>query len=217
MTLNEKLFTLPPLRQALPIFVVLVAAGLCGNYFNYELFFSIQFIFGSIFAMLVLQILGLGPGTLAALLISSVTYLLWNHPYAMVIMTGEAFFVGILVGRRDVRIVVADALYWLCIGMPLVYLFYHGVMGLTISNATITMVKQAVNGIANTLAARLIFMALYSRLHNERFSLREFDHTRTGTLGLQLVEALAGQLGDTLEFFSGEGTGVVITFSRKEQ
>jgi PAS domain S-box-containing protein len=172
-TANTKSFAVPPLRQALPIFVALVIAGLSGNYFKYELFFNIQFIFGSVFAMLALQILGLRLGILAAFIISSVTYQLWNHPYAIVIMTGEVVFVGLLVRRKNVRIVVADALYWICVGMPLVYLFYHGVMHLLVSTTTITMVKQSVNGIANTLAARLIFMSLYSHLNKKQFSLQE--------------------------------------------
>ena len=125
MTTLHKGSTVPPLKQALPILAALVAAGLVGNSFPYELFFNIQFIFGSVFAMLALQVLGLRLGTLAALLISSSTYPLWNHPYAIVISTGEVMAVGLLVQRREVRIVVADTLYWLMIGMPLVYRIYE--------------------------------------------------------------------------------------------
>ena len=44
---------------------LLIIAGFIGNYFGYEIFFSIQFIFGSIFAMLALQFFGLKRGILA--------------------------------------------------------------------------------------------------------------------------------------------------------
>ncbi len=195
MTTLQKGSNVPQMKQAVPIFVVLVAAGLAGNYYcTYELFFNIQFIIGSVFAMLVLQLLGLRLGALAALLISSITYQLWNHPYAIIIMTGEVVVVGLLVQRRAIRMVVADALYWVMIGMPLVYLFFHRVMDLPSSIASITMVKQAVNGIANTLAARLIFMALSWRLQKTRFSLQEvvFNLLAVSTLATALF-LLAGQ------------------------
>jgi len=59
--------------------------------------------------------------------------------------------------------VLADALYWLAIGMPLVYLSYHLAMNLSASNTYIIMTKQTVNGIANALVARLIFAGLALR------------------------------------------------------
>lgn len=146
-------------RYAIPLFFTLVAAGLAGNYYNYPIFLNIDFIFGSIFAMLALQLLGLGRGIAAALLISAYTYILWNHPYAIVIMTAEVAVVGWFITRRKIGLVLADTIYWLLIGMPLVYLFYHLVMHVPADSVMITMIKQAINGISNALAARLIFTA----------------------------------------------------------
>jgi len=54
--------TANPSRFAIPLFLSLLAAGLAGNYFNFEIFLNINFLFGSIFAMLVLQFFGLGRG-----------------------------------------------------------------------------------------------------------------------------------------------------------
>ena len=164
--------TLPRKYSAL-IFLALVAAGLAGNYFKYELFFNIEFIFGSIFALLALQILGLGPGILAAALISSMTYLSWNHPYAIVIMTFEIITIGWLTRRKGLGMALSCAIYWLCLGMPLAYLFYHGVMHLPVNNTLITMVKQALNGISNALVAGMIFMTLSILSRRRRFAFRE--------------------------------------------
>lgn len=69
-----------PRKYAIPAFFVLVAAGLAGNAYPYEVFFNIQFVCGGIFAMLALQLLGLGPGVLAAVIVSTATWPLWNHP-----------------------------------------------------------------------------------------------------------------------------------------
>lgn len=166
-------FRLQGVKQTLPLFVALTAAGLAANYFSYELFFNIHFVFGSIFAIFALQMLGLRYGVLAAALISSMTWQLWNHPYAIIIMTCEVLFAGLLTRRKNIGIVEADAVYWVFIGMPLVYFFYAVVMHLPVSNVTITMVKQTVNGIANALAARLIFMAVSYRFRKTSYSLHE--------------------------------------------
>ena len=152
-------------KKHYPLLLAFIAAGLAGNYFNFTIFLNIDFIFGSIFAMLALQFLGLGRGIAAAAFIAGYTYFLWNHPYAIIIMTAEVAVVGWLMERRKIGMVLADTLYWLVIGMPLVYLFYHVVMQVPLSSTNITMIKQALNGIANALFARLLFtfFALRSR------------------------------------------------------
>jgi PAS domain S-box-containing protein len=146
-----------PGKYRIPLLLALIAAGLAGNYFRFPIFLNIDFLFGSIFAMLVLQLYGLGRGILAAAIIAGSTYFIWNHPYAIIIMTAEVAVVGWLNDRRKMGMVLADTLYWLIIGMPLVYLFYNVVRQVPFGNTYIAMTKQAVNGIANVLAARLIF------------------------------------------------------------
>jgi len=152
-------------KYRIPILLALVVAGLAGNYCNFQIFLNIDFLFGSIFALLALQLFGLGRGILAAAIIAGYTYFLWNHPYAIIVMTAEVATVGWLMGRSKIGMVLADTLYWLLIGMPLVYLFYHVVMHISSSGTYIVMIKEMVNGIANALVARLIFtcFALRSR------------------------------------------------------
>lgn len=160
-------------KVMIPLFLGLVAAGLAGNYFHYEMLFSIQFIFGSIFALLALQFLGLRGGITAALLISSSTYPLWNHPYAIVILTAEVAVVGLLHRHHNLPLIIADTLFWIVLGIPLVLFFYYGVMHLPLYNASITLIKQALNGIFNALVARLIYMALAHRIAKKGFALQE--------------------------------------------
>ncbi|CAH2031451.1 PAS domain S-box protein [Trichlorobacter ammonificans] len=163
-------------RLALLTFFGLVCAGLLGNYFKLTLFLNVDFLFGSIFALLALQRLGHGPGIAAALLISSYTYALWNHPFAIIILTAEVAVVGWLVFRRRLGMVVADTLYWLVVGMPLVYLLYHLVMGTTLENTMVIMVKQAMNGIVNALIARILFSLCRYCSRDIEFSFREITH-----------------------------------------
>lgn len=160
-------------KYSVPLFLTLIAAGLAGNYFNFPIFLNIDFLFGSIFALLALQFFGLVPGIMAAAIISCYTYSLWNHPYAIIIMTAEAIIVGNLINRRTIGLVLADTLYWLLLGMPLVYFFYHTVMQVPYSTASIITVKQALNGIFNALAARLIFTVYALRSRSSLTSYRE--------------------------------------------
>ena len=162
-----------PTRYGIPLFLALIAAGLAGNYFKFPLFLNIDFLFGSIFAMLALQFFGLGRGVPAAALIASYTYVLWNHPYATIFMTAEVAVVGWLMGHRRMGMVLADTIYWLIVGMPLGYIVYHLVMQVPLSNTEITLTKQAVNGIANTLVARLVFTGYALRSRSSLISYRE--------------------------------------------
>ena len=44
------------------------------------------------------------------------TYILWNHPYAIIIMIAEVAVVGWLMGHRKIGMVLADTLYWMPLG-----------------------------------------------------------------------------------------------------
>ena len=160
-------------RYRIPIFLALIAAGLAGNHFNFPIFLNIDFLFGSIFALLVLQFFGLSRGIFAGAIIAGYTYLLWNQPYSMIIMTAEVAVVGWLMGRRKMGMVRADALFWLFIGMPLVYLFFHFVIQTPFSGTSMIMTKTALNGIFNALAARLIFTAFALRLRPPQIAYSE--------------------------------------------
>ena len=159
-------------RIAIPLYLALIAAGLAGNYFPFSIL-NAQFVFGSIFAMLALQIFGWRCGVIAAAIISSYTYVSWNHPWALLTMTAEAAVVGWLISRPKFPLVTADGVYWLFIGIPLGYLCMHDISNFPAGSALFLMTKQGVNGIANALLARLIFTAFAPRLYAQPISFRE--------------------------------------------
>jgi two-component system cell cycle sensor histidine kinase/response regulator CckA len=155
------------------LFLALIAGGLAGNYFKFPIFLGIDFLFGSIFSMLALQFLGLRRGVLTAAVVSGSTYFLWNHPFAVLILTAEVAVVGWRMGRPGKGMVFADAIYWLVIGMPLAYLTLRFFVHLPQSNVHVVVVKLAVNGIANALFARLIFTVYALRSRAMLLSYRE--------------------------------------------
>ena len=145
---------------------ILMAAGLAGNYFSLSLFFGVDFLFGSILTLIVVQLYGIFWGTVAAAIASSYTYILWGHPYAIAILIGETFFVGLLLRRQrsNPNLLLLDGIYWVCIGMPLIWLFYGVLMQMPTTAVGLIVLKQPVNGMFNALIASLLITHL--PLHN---------------------------------------------------
>ncbi len=137
--------------------ILLIIAGFLGNYFRWTLFFDIDFLFGSIAVWIVVCLYGVKWGTFAGFIAGICTYVIWHHPYTTLTFTAEALFVGWLFHRRQQdNIVLLDALFWLVIGMPLIWLFYAIVLHVDPTQARIILFKQPVNGIFNALIASLL-------------------------------------------------------------
>ncbi len=136
-------------RSKLALWLLMVA-GLLVNCFPLPMLPAVDFLFGSIAAMIVLHGYGLGWGALCALVASSYTLVLWHHPYAVVIFVAEVLFVGLLL-RPNRSIVLLDGLFWVVLGMPLVWLLYHHVLDVEADETRLVMLKDAVNGIFNAL------------------------------------------------------------------
>lgn len=154
----------PPLpRRQLLLPLLFGVAGLLVNLLPYELFFNVDFIFGSVFVMLAILHVGEGPGVVAALIAGSATWILWNHPWAMVTLMGEALFVGWLVRRRSWDLLLADLLFWGTLGIPLIWGFYHLALRTPVQMTALVFLKQGINGIINALLACILHLAWRAR------------------------------------------------------
>ncbi len=143
--------------------LVLLAAALLGNLLSVPLFFGVDFLFGSVAVLIAVRLLGPMAGTLIAALAGLYTLYLWGHPYALVIFTLEAAVVGLLLRRLTDNLLLADLLYWLCCGAPLIWLFYGQLMGLDTSRLLLIGLKQPINGLFNAFLATFVLMALPRR------------------------------------------------------
>ena len=151
---NQPLRKLTP--QAFLGLLLLVAFGYLGNYLNIPLFLGVNFLFGSIATLIVATLYGTVPGTISTLLISSYTFFLWGHPYAIAIFTFETAFVSWWLHRRPLNLVIWDSLYWLCLGIPLVAVFYGVLLEVNFQTFLLIALKQVVNGLLNALIADLL-------------------------------------------------------------
>jgi len=136
--------------------VVMTVLGFCGNYFRIPLFFGIDFLFGSIPVLITTVVYGWFWGTLVAIATNIYTCLLFGQPYALVIFACEALFIGLMLRFHRRNIVLMDGFYWLCIGIPLIFIFYSLCLKLTIFTIYLICLKITVNGIFNALIAALM-------------------------------------------------------------
>ncbi|MBL1176955.1 GAF domain-containing protein [Pantanalinema sp. GBBB05] len=156
----RRLFQFDLSQRAILGLILLMTLGYLGNYFRWTLFFNIDFVLGSIAVWIVVCLYGTVWGTLAGFLAGVCTYIIWHHPYSIITFTVEALFVGRLFHRYHRNIVLLDGLFWLFIGMPLVWLFYAIILQLDPIQAQIILLKQPVNGIFNVLIASLLITYL---------------------------------------------------------
>lgn len=142
------------------ILIILSLLGVFGNFLRFPLFFGVDFIFGSIAVMLAIRMLGISGAVVVAVIGGAYTYFIWGHPYAMIIFTAEAVVVSYLWKRKISSLALADIIFWLVVGMPLVWLFYSGVMGMSQTPAFLILLKQPVNGIANAIIATYLLLLI---------------------------------------------------------
>ena len=90
----------------------------------------------------------------AALIAATYTITLFGHPYALIWLGLEPLFVGYLTGRSRVRnMVIADAIYWPLLGGPLLFLVFHGFLGIQLVGILAATLMYWVMGVANSLFA----------------------------------------------------------------
>ena len=136
--------------------LALAVFGFSANYLKLPIAFSVDFIFGSIFSIIALRLFGTAPGIGVALIASSCTYLLWNHPYAIIILVAEILWLDAALKRNRSSILLIDCVFWLALGGPLVAVFYGLIMHLSMQSTILVILKQGINGIFNALIASLI-------------------------------------------------------------
>lgn len=143
-------------KKYVVFFVVINIIGFLGNYFRVPLFYGVDLIFGSIATVMVIKVMGKKWGLATAVIVSSYTYFLWDHPYAIIIFAAEALVLGEFNERRKYNIAFVDAGYWIFAGIPLVVLTYHYVLGMDWTSTVLILLKQSANGVLNVFIASII-------------------------------------------------------------
>ncbi|MBT4091430.1 MAG: GHKL domain-containing protein [Deltaproteobacteria bacterium] len=137
-------------------YIALCLLALLGNIYSIPFFFGVDFIFGSIFVFIIFGYFGFYATIPAMILSTGYTYILWNHPYAIIIFVSEFLIVALLHHRYKKNIIIWDVIFWIVIGIPMVFIFYRLVMVLPGQSVVLIMLKQSINGIFNIFLAYII-------------------------------------------------------------
>lgn len=147
--------------------------ALLGNWLSLSLFFGLDLIFGSVAVMLAAAWLGVWAAGLVALAGAFYTIVLWGQPFAIPAFVLEGLLVAWLHRRRHWKnLVLADLLFWVVVGVPVVLFMYKVFVEMANSAIVLIALKQAINGVINALLAGLILLGIaYRQQRNSSLSL----------------------------------------------
>lgn len=144
-------------RNRYILLFLLILSGLVLNIFAPRLFMGFNYLLGSIPVLLVLRLYGTGWGLLAGIIAGSWTYVLFGHPYAMVWLTAEPLFIGLVLSRTRIsNLVLVNTIYWPLVGIPLLWFFFKFVMHLPFVGTLPAALMFWIIGITNSLIATII-------------------------------------------------------------
>ena len=158
-----------------PAWLALLAGlGVLLNAWPVQLFYGVHLLLGSVPATLAILLWRTWWAVPMGLLAALQTWRLWGHPWAVLIFTLEIVWLTLAMRRfngpasndSNGRVVVFSLAYWLLLGSPLVLLLYGLVLGIDPANVVVVAVKQAFNGVFNTVLAfctLILILGLQSR------------------------------------------------------
>ncbi len=132
-----------------------------GNVLNVDMFFGVNFLFGSVFVWLAMFTLGAFWAIPVAFIGALHTVELWGHGYALFLFTMEAVLVCSLgkMGSTS-RASILVLLYWVVFGAPMALLLYTQALDLPWSTSLMIASKQTLNGLLNVMIAALAFTSV---------------------------------------------------------
>lgn len=136
---------------------LLMGAALLGNIMAPQLFTGFNYLFGSIAVMLVLRLFGTIWAVIAAVIAAVWCKQLFGHFYPVVWLGLEPVFVAFWMKRRPKdTLIMADTVYWLVAGIPLIFIVFQVVLGVPLLGATAAALMYMVIGVTNALIATLL-------------------------------------------------------------
>ena len=141
----------------------LLAVGL--NLLPIRIFFGFELLLGSSVAVLAILLLG-EIGLLVAISASLITWKVWGYPWCALTMVAEQLWLLAYLHyfsksdrqRTNGRIILADILFWITAGIPLVFLMFGVVINLDPSSVLALGIKQSVNGAINATLGLSLYL-----------------------------------------------------------
>lgn len=137
--------------------VLLLSVAFAGNFLAPRLFTGFNYLFGSVGVLLVLRLFGVGWALVASLAAALWCRQLFGHFYMLLWLVPEPLFVWLWLRRRPHdTLILADAAYWVAVGIPLLVLVFLPVLGVTPLGTAAAALMYLVIGLTNALLATLL-------------------------------------------------------------
>jgi signal transduction histidine kinase/CheY-like chemotaxis protein len=138
--------------------LISILAGVLGylvNHFPLPVFGRVEIVFGGVCYLFIAICYGPVYGLLAALIAATKPVELWGNPYVLTYMGMEGLAVGYLVRKRW-QPLLADLLYWLVLGLPLLLVVYFVAVKFRGIVAWSIIIADCLNGLLNLIIANVI-------------------------------------------------------------
>lgn len=141
--------------------LLLVSLSFAGNVWAPGLFTGFNYLLGSVGVLLILRLFGLAPALVAALLAAAWCKQLFGHFYPLLWLGLEPLFVWYWCRRRTQdSMIMADTVFWVALGGPLVLVVFLAVLGMPLLGTGAAALMYATIGITNALLATLLLTQL---------------------------------------------------------
>ncbi|EKD83436.1 MAG: PAS/PAC sensor hybrid histidine kinase, partial [uncultured bacterium] len=134
----------------------------------FTLHFRVDLLFGGVFALIALYMLPAPAGILAAVIIASPTFYLWNHVLGIIMYTMEALFIVILIKKTRLHLLVCATITWFFLLPPLIF-FNMQMSGMFFPSAIrLFILKYMINGVFNAAAATALIFLLKLKVTDQQ-------------------------------------------------
>jgi len=146
-------------RRSVVTLLLLIILSVLGNRYGISLFLGVKLLFGNIAVLLIIYLFSVRTGVIVAFFSLSLSFLAdvtWIEQYGLLIFTLEALFIGLMWKRYEGNLLVLEGMFWLCLGLPVIFVLYNVFTPSGIMETKLVLLKSPVNGVINALIASLL-------------------------------------------------------------
>ena len=149
-----------PWRVALPTTLLLAALAFAGNSLTISLFINARLLFGTVFVVLAIGVVGAPWALLVGLANAVAAELFWGYPSLAAVFLFEAVWLALLFQPRENNVVVRMGAYWVAMGAPFALLVSVYAINVDASAAGLFAVTRILNGLLNALIGDFLLRML---------------------------------------------------------
>lgn len=151
-----KLNTNKNLKINFVLLFALTLLALLGKVLYIDLIFEFKLMVSSVFLLITIRLLGFQKAVISAFIVNAIDFAFINHGLEPLLCFAETCFVGLIYNKIHKNIIIADALYWITVGSPMILLSFYTNTGTTGIVSYSYIFIHLLNGLFNAMLAEVI-------------------------------------------------------------